>query len=76
MKWATHCDTEIRFFDTEQQAIDHACDEIDVCRREANDGWQEEVAESICVMKVVLVARKVDPNADYRCVNYSLQEAE
>ncbi len=71
-KFATHCDTEIKFFETLAEAETEAIHQIAVCRREAKDGWDETLTEGICVMVVSHCAVKVDPNADYRCVEYKL----
>lgn len=70
--YATHCDTELKFFATEDLAIANALSEIIVCRSEACDGWPEDVVDGICVMQVTHRAVKVDPDADYRCVDYHL----
>lgn len=74
--FASHCDTELRFHDTEEQAIGQAHRDIASCREQANDGWPEDVANEICVMKVVYRAAKVDPDADYRAVDYQLVRDE
>ena len=74
--FATHCDTEVRFFETEDAAVSHAMSEIEVSRSEKNDGWDEDVTEGIVVMKVIHRAEKIDPNVDYRCVDYRLGSVE
>ncbi|HLJ11477.1 MAG TPA: hypothetical protein VKU82_09820, partial [Planctomycetaceae bacterium] len=71
--WAAYCDTETRFFETEFDAALHAQNELEVCRREATDGWDEETTEGIAVMQVIARPTKMDPNVDYRCVEYSLE---
>lgn len=74
--WAVHCDTEIDFFDTEDEAVARANDHISVSRAEAFDGWDEATTDWIVVLKVVHRAKKVDPNADYRLVDYELRSEE
>lgn len=71
-RFATHCDTEIKWFDTLAEAESEAISQIEVSRREQHDGWNEELTEGIVVMQLVRRAVKVDPNADYRCVDYKL----
>jgi len=70
--WAVHCDTEIDFFDTEEEAVARANAHIAVSRAEAFDGWDEATTDWIVVLKVTHRAKKVDPNADYRLVDYTL----
>ena len=70
--FATHCDAEVLFFETEGEAVLHALHEIDISRREQRDGWDEELVEGIVVLQVIRRAEKVDPFADYRQVDYRL----
>ena len=75
-RFAAHCDTDLTFHDSQADAEFEANRNIAILREEAFDGWDEDTAEEITVLKVVKVARKVDPNADYRCVDYELRSLD
>lgn len=71
-QFASHCDTELKFFHTEDEARGDAVNSLQILRQEANDGWDEETADDIVVLQVIARAEKIDPVADYRCVDYYL----
>lgn len=73
MTWAAHCDTDVRFFSTEDEAWGWANEQLAIFRRERSDGWDEDGAEAIVVMRVVSRAQKVDANAPYQAVDYSIR---
>lgn len=70
--FASYCDRDIKFFETLEEAEAQANLAIDVSRCEAVDGWDEPTTEGIVVLQVIRRAEKIDPNVDYRCVDYRL----
>jgi len=67
--FASYCDTELKWFETEAEAIAEANRQIEISRQESADyGWDEEVTDGIVVFQVVHRAEKISSNGymDYR----------
>jgi hypothetical protein len=74
--WATYCDGDMVLFSTEDAARALANSQISDCREAKYDGWEEELVEGICVLKVVARAKNLHPDLDYRCADYALSDIE
>lgn len=70
--FASYCDTETRFHDTEEQAVDAALQCIQAMRDDTFDGWDELTTDNIVVMQVIRRAVKINPSAPYQNVDYRL----
>jgi len=71
-QYATHVDTEIRFFDTLDEAESHAAAELTAINQDGKDGIDEELAGGVCIMRVVSRATCVNPDAHYSQHEYQM----
>ena len=76
--WAVHVDTELRWFEREDEALSNAASEILIWREESLvdgiwDGWSD-VVDGVTVLQVVHRAMPVDPEAPYQVMDYVMKQ--
>lgn len=79
LQWVMHCDTQVYFFGTEDEALAAAEAEIRQCKNASKgpggvwDGWDEHTVERICVMRIAHRAKQVNPDVPYQLVEYEMR---